>query len=343
MSTPILECVPNFSEGRDPKKIEAIAASIRSVEGVELLHIDVSPAAHRTVMTFAGTPEAVTVAAFNSIAKAAELIDMRKHNGVHPRIGATDVCPLIPLSGMTMDEAVDFSHRLGKRVGEELSIPVFFYEYSTEAIYRKSLPDIRQGQYERLNEKMKMLEWAPDYGSFVLPKKTGATVIGARDILVAFNISLNTNDVTKAALLAERMRSRGYLKVEDDKKIRVPGFLKKVRAIGWFMEDYNTAQLSLNLLDYRVTSVLQAWQYAEAVAKEMDMELTGSEVIGLVPEVCLLEAGAYVFMKNNQEIPEEKSILIYAAINLLGLDKLKPFDPEEKVLEYALAKAGLHL
>lgn len=332
----LLECVPNFSEGRNLETINAIAASIRSVRGAHLLHVDISAAANRTVMTFAGEPEAVTEAAFRAIKKASELIDMRIQEGVHPRIGATDVCPLVPLYNMTMDEANEWAQKLGSRVGNELNIPIYLYEYSAVKEHRRALPDIRKGQYEGFAEKIKLPDWMPDYGSN-FNAATGATVVGARDILVAFNIALNTDDVAKAVYIAERVRERGYF----EEKKRVRGLLSKVRAIGWFMADYNCAQVSLNLLDFRENSPLKAWEACTALAHETGIKLTGSEVIGLIPERCLLEAGSFVCLSRSEGMPKDKQLLIHYAIELLGLNKLKPFEEQEKVLEYALAHAGL--
>jgi glutamate formiminotransferase/formiminotetrahydrofolate cyclodeaminase len=338
---PILECVPNFSEGRDQGKINAIANTIKAVKGAHLLHIDISPAANRTVMTVAGEPERVVEAAYKAIEKAAEVIDMRIQAGVHPRIGATDVCPLIPLYNISMDEAIFWSLRLGERVGKDLGIPVYLYEHSAAKEHRRALPDIRKGQYEGFGEKIKLPEWAPDYGAAEFTPQSGATVIGARDILVAFNIALTTDDVPQAVYIAGRIRERGYLEVKGGKKVRVPGLLKKVRAIGWYMADYKCAQVSLNILDYKENSPLRAWEACEILAKEIGVELRGSEVIGLIPETCLLEAGSFRCMRNGEVVPNENQLLIHYAIDLLGLDKLKSFNEQEKVLEYALAKAGL--
>jgi len=336
MSQPILECVPNFSEGNNTEILDQIASAIRSVPEVALLHIDRSPAANRTVMTFAGAPDAVTEAAFRAIKVASELIDMRAQAGVHPRVGATDVCPLIPLRNMSMEEAIVCSQKLGARVGNELSVPVFLYEYAARADYRRALPDIRKGQYEGMAVKMQDPAWQPDYGPVQFNPRTGATVLGARDILVAFNISLHTDDLQKANWLAQRLRESGYtIKQADGSKTKIPGKLKKLRAIGWYMEDYHQAQVSLNLLDYRVTSPLQVWLACKELAEETGVELAGSEVIGLIPEQCLLEAGNYA-LKEQDVISDHKETIINAAIKYLGLDALKPFAPAEKVLEYTL-------
>lgn len=342
-SLPILECVPNFSEGRDEKIITSIADSIRSVDHVHLLHIDTSPAANRTVMTFAGAPQTVTEAAFQAIKKAAELIDMTKQDGVHPRIGATDVCPLVPLYNMEMSEAIELSKQLGKRVGEELNIPVYLYEHSAAESYRKPLPNIRKGQYEGMSEKMKDEKWKPDFGANDFNAKAGVTVIGARDILVAFNIALNTKDVAIANEIAKSMRESGYVKNENANKVKVDGLLPKLRAIGWYMQDYELAQVSFNLLDYTATSPLKVWQTCERLAHEMNVELVGSEVIGLIPEKCLLEAGKFAIMNEKNNTESSNEFLVQKAIELLGLNKLKPFDPQEKVLEYALANAKVEM
>jgi glutamate formiminotransferase/formiminotetrahydrofolate cyclodeaminase len=343
MPGPILECVPNISEGRDLQKIEAIAEAIRSVPGAHLLNTDASPAANRTVYTFAGAPEPVSEAAFRMIAKAAELIDMTSQYGVHPRIGATDVCPLVPLSGLSMEEADAYANELAAWVGADLNIPVYLYEHSATSAHRTALPDIRKGQYEGLADKMKRPDWAPDYGPAAFNPKTGATIIGARDILVAFNISLDTADLDAANRIAARLRTSGYFVQADGTRTRVPGMLEKTRAIGWHMADYGHDHVSINLLDYRITSPLLAWEACSRLAQELGISLNGSEVIGLLPEGCLLEAGSYAMRSRGEEPLTEHSLLVHEAIRYMGLDKLKPFHPREKVLEYALASVGLYL
>jgi glutamate formiminotransferase/formiminotetrahydrofolate cyclodeaminase len=343
MNLPIqlLECVPNFSEGRNPKIIQAIAAQIRNTPGVCLLHIDISPAANRTVMTFAGVPEVVVQAAFLAIRKAAQLIDMRTQQGVHPRIGATDVCPLVPLRGMNMAEAVTWSQKLGARVGGQLQIPVYLYEFSAAQPYRRALPDIRKGQYEGMAAKMQSESWKPDYGPASFNARTGAAVIGVRDILVAFNISLDTQDAQKACHIADRIRTRGYIRTENGKPLRVAGLLPRLRAMGWHMADFDCAQVSMNLLDYRITSPLQVWETCKKLAAEIGVKLIGSELIGLIPESCLLEAGRFAWGDAAPQTTDTAACLA-AGIQHLGLDKVKPpFDPQEKVLEYALQRAGL--
>lgn len=332
--SPLLECVTNFSEGRNEEVIRAIAGSITAVAEQKLLHQDISPSANRTVMTFAGQPDAVTEAAFRAIKTAAELIDMRLQTGAHPRIGATDVCPLIPLSGLSIEEAVQYAQRLGQRVAEELSIPVYLYEYAAAAPYRSALPAIRKGQYEGLLKKMQQPDWKPDFGypssageTHIL--RSGATVIGARDILVAFNISLNTKDEAIAASIARKMRSSGG------------GLLPALRAIGWYMEDFGCAQVSMNLLDYRITAPLQVWETCKALAAALDTELIGCEVIGLIPESCITEAGRFALQLQEHENASEDAI-IRAGIAYLQLDRVKPFNPEEKILEHVLRNAGLY-
>ena len=328
---PLLECVTNFSEGRDLAVIEAISRSINQVPGQKLLHTDISPSANRTVITYAGAPEAVTEAAFQAIKTAGALIDMRHQTGAHPRIGATDVCPLIPLAGLSMEAAIHYSRLLGQRVGEELGIPVYLYEHSAAEAYRRALPAIRKGQYEGLLHKMQMPGWKPDYGYPSVRDEerllqTGATVIGARDILVAFNISLDTRDENIAASIARKMRTSGG------------GLLPALRAIGWYMADFNCAQVSMNLLDYRMTSPLQVWETCKALAAEHGITVIGCEVIGLIPEACIAEAGNFALNLNDGKRNPE---IIQAGINYLGLDQVKPFAPQEKILEYVLQDAGL--
>jgi glutamate formiminotransferase/formiminotetrahydrofolate cyclodeaminase len=329
MMTPLLECVPNFSEGTDPKVIEAIRSAIASVPGQKLLHIDPGPSANRTVFTFAGPPEAVVEAAFRAIQVATQLIDMRLQHGAHPRVGSTDVCPLVPLSGMTMQEAVAWSEKLAARVGAELKVPVYLYEYAARAAHRRALPDIRKGQYEGLKNKMQQPGWQPDYGpaDWTLAARSGAAIIGARTILVAFNISLNTRDARVAAEIARLMRSSSQ------------GLLPALRAIGWYMEDFDCAQVSMNLLDYRVTSPLKVWDTCRSLAAGYGLEPVGCEVVGLIPEACILEAGAAALGRSHTA--EEREIFLNAGIAYLRLDQVKPFDPQEKVLEYALAREGL--
>lgn len=316
----ILECIPNFSEGADRSALSAIADAITSVPDVWLLHTDRSPAAGRTVFTFAGRPEAVIEAAFKAIAVAAQCIDMRRQHGVHPRIGATDVCPLVPLQDMSMEEADEWAQVLARRVGAELQIPVFCYEHSQQRGYRKYLPQIRKGQYEGMKAKMQLPEWQPDYGPALMNERTGATVIGARRILVAFNISLDTDDVSVAMDIADQMRTAAG----------TSDALPRLRAIGWYMADYGQAQVSFNLLDYKVTSPVQVWERCGELAARCHIALVGSELIGLMPEQCLLEAGRKAAAGR---VPKD---LLQEGIAYLGLNRLKAFAPEEKILEYVL-------
>lgn len=333
---PLLECVPNFSEGQHENVLDALKQAITAVQGQKLLHIDQSPAANRTVFTFAGEPAAVIEAAYQAIKTAAGLIDMRFQKGTHPRLGATDVCPLIPLANISMEEAVHWANVLGEKVGETLHIPVYLYEYAARENYRRALPDVRKSQYEGLYAKIQLPEWQPDYGPFAQGdwksiERTGATIIGARDILVAFNISLNTKDERIAAHIARQMRTSSN------------GLLPALRAIGWYMEDFECAQVSMNLLDYRITSPLTVWETCKSLAALHGLEPIGCEVIGLIPESCVLEAGMKALDIDNMQLATEpdKQKIIKAGIDYLGLDRVKPFIAEEKILEYALAKAGL--
>jgi glutamate formiminotransferase/formiminotetrahydrofolate cyclodeaminase len=330
---PLLECIPNFSEGKSEVVIDAIKRAIQSVDRQYLLHIDPSPAANRTVFTFAGEPEAILEAAFQAIKVASEMIDMRFQHGTHPRLGSTDVCPLVPLANISMEEAVQYSKKLGKRVAEELHIPIYLYEYAATDTHRKTLPQIRKGQYESLKAKTALPEWQPDFGKEALKhwekvSKTGATIMGARNILVAFNISLDTKDERIATQIARKMRSSSN------------GLLPALRAIGWYMEDFDCAQVSMNLLDYSITSPLKAWETCKALAADFGVDLIGCEVVGLIPESCVLEAGGWD-LKTPIANVEERKDKVNAGIKYLGLDKVKPFNPEEKILEYALEKFQL--
>ncbi len=348
MNKQLIECVPNFSEGRDPQILEKIADSVKSVDGVKLLDVDPGKATNRTVFTFVGEPALVVEAAFRAIRKASELIDMSKHSGEHPRMGATDVCPLVPVSGISMEETVEWSKKLAKRVGEELQIPVYLYEFSATAPYRKNLADIRSGEYEGLEEKMKKPDWKPDFGPAEFNAKSGATVIGARNFLVAYNINLNTTSTRRANAIAFDVREKGRVKREGDpltgkplldengNQIFEPGLLKSVKAIGWYIEEYEIAQISMNLTDITVCSVHEAYEAVKKKAEERGVRVTGSELVGLIPKQALLDAGR--FYLNMQErsagIPEREIIKI--AVKSLGLDELKPFDPEKKVIEYLI-------
>ncbi len=344
----LLECVPNFSEGRDPVIIEKIAEAIRKVPEIRLLDIDPGKATNRTVMTFVGPPHAVEEAAFQAIATAAQLIRMDEHTGEHPRMGATDVCPFIPISGMSMDEAVAVAKRVAQRVGENLEIPVFLYEKAASAPYRANLADIRSGEYEGLEEKLKDQRWQPDFGPSSLHAGAGATVIGARNFLVAYNINLNTTSVRRANSVAFDVRERGRVKrtgnpitgeIEKDQNgepVYIPGKLKSVKAIGWYIEEYGIAQISMNLTDIDITPVHVAFDAVCESAASRGLRVTGSELVGLIPKSALIEAGKYFLKKQQRSRGVDEKTLMHIAIKSLGLDELKPFDPKKKVIEYLI-------
>lgn len=351
----ILECVPNFSEGRNKHVIDAIVQAIQSVENVYVLDVDPGVSTNRTVVTFVGEPEAVVEAAYRGIAKAAELIDMSKHKGEHPRIGATDVCPFVPISGITIEEAVVLAKQLAQRVGETLRIPVYLYEYAATSPERKNLATIRAGEYEGLPEKLKDPKWKPDYGPAEFNPKTGATVIGVRNFLVAYNINLNTTSVRRANTIAFDLREQGRVKqdpngniVRDEKgnPIREPGKLKYCKAIGWYIEEYGIAQVSMNLTNIDETPLHVAYEKAVESALERGLLVTGSEIVGMVPKRVLIEAGKHFLRKQNRSTGVSERELIHIAVKSLGLDSLRPFNPQEKVIEYkleALRKKGPYL
>jgi glutamate formiminotransferase / formiminotetrahydrofolate cyclodeaminase len=351
MEKKIVECVPNFSEGRDEKKIKQITDAISAIEGVKLLNVDPGKATNRTVVTFVGHPDDVIEAAFHAIKRAAELIDMSKHTGEHPRMGATDVCPLIPVSGMDMEEVVKYAHKLGKRVGEELKIPVYFYENAASGAERKNLAACRAGEYEGLPKKLSDSKWKPDHGPAEFDDKvktTGATAIGARDFLVAYNINLNTTSIRRANAIAFDIRERGRVKrighpltgeIEKDEKgnpVYIPGTLKATKGLGWFIKEYDIAQISLNLTNINITPIHIAFDEACKKAGERGVRVTGSELVGLVPLKALLDAGAYFLRKQKLSAGVSEKDLVKIAIKSLGLDELKPFDPRERIIEYML-------
>ena len=333
----ILECVPNFSEGVDQTIIDAIAYEIAGVAGVKLLNIDPGKGANRTVMTFAGEPEGVVEAAYLAIKKAGELIDMRTQTGEHPRMGATDVCPLIPISNITMAETVEYANKLARRVGEELGIPVYLYEYSQPDKTRNNLSIIREGEYEGFFNKIKQPGWQPDFGPAELDAKRGATVIGARDLLVAYNINLDTTSTQIAHKIALDVRESGRTITDTDKnKKQIPGTLKKVKAIGWYIEEYRAAQVSMNLTDINTTPFHVVFDEVCNKASNYNVKVTGSELIGMIPLKAMLEAGKYFLRKH--QLPEDvsESELIDTAIKHMGLDELSPFDPQKRIIEYQL-------
>lgn len=346
--SPIIECVPNFSEGRDPQIIQAITEEIESVEGVRLLNVDPGKATHRTVVTFVGSPGAVIEAAFRAIRKAGQLIDMREHRGEHPRMGATDVCPLIPVSGISMDETAGWAQTLAKRVGTELQIPVYLYEAAQKNKTRSNLSVIRAGEYEGFPEKMKDPKWKPDFGPSVFDGKRGATVIGARDFLIAYNVNLNTTSVRRANSIAFDVREAGRIKREGDlisgpivrdekgQPVMVPGSLKSVKAIGWFIKEYGIAQISMNLTNIAITPLHIAFDEVCRKAESRGIRVTGSELVGLIPLQSLTEAGKYFLRKQKRSSGVSEKELIRIAIISMGLDELSPFKPEERVIEYLL-------
>lgn len=345
---PLIECVPNFSEGNDPVIIRQITDQIEAVEGVKLLNVDPGKATNRTVVTFVGHPEAVIEAAFRAIAKAGELIDMSRHKGEHPRMGATDVCPLIPIAGISMDETAIWAQRLAQRVGTELSIPVYLYEEAQPDKNRSNLSVIRAGEYEGFFTKIKEAAWKPDFGPAVMDAKRGATVIGARDFLVAYNVNLNTTSTRRANAVAFDVREAGRVKRENGKPvldeqgqpISVPGSLKAVKAIGWYIEEYGMAQISMNLTNIRVTPLHIAFDEVCKRADARGLRVTGSELVGLVPLQCLLDAGRYFLRKQQRSTGVSEKELIRIAILSMGLDELAPFKPEERIIEYRLRDAG---
>ena len=329
----IIECIPNFSEGKNQKTIAAIAAAIKNVEGVNLLHQDSGKAAHRTVFTFAGELEAVFEAAFMAIKVATDLIDMQQHKGEHPRIGACDVCPFVPISGITVEELVPYVEKFAMAVHEEFSIPIYYYEYSAQEEKRKNLALHRSGNYEGLQKRMKSAKWLPDLGK-VFNAKSGGCVIGARNFLVAYNINLKSKDADMAQEIAYDLRSLGRpIKKENGKIIYQPGKLKAVKAIGWYIEDFQIAQVSINLIDFNITSLSKVYETTKEIAKKYNIELSGSELIGLIPKQAMLDSGHFYCSASDKATDEE---LIESAIKGLGLDDLKPFHPKKRILEYVL-------
>ncbi len=333
----IIECVPNFSEGVDQNIIDAIAREIAGVTNVKLLNVDPGKGANRTVMTFAGEPEGVVEAAYLAIKKAGELIDMRIQTGEHPRMGATDVCPLIPISNITMAETVEYATRLAKSVGEELGIPVYLYEYSQRDKSRSNLSVIREGEYEGFFSKIKLPGWQPDFGPAELDAKRGATVIGARDLLVAYNINLNTTSTQIAHQIALDVRESGrIIRDESGNKKQIPGTLNKVKAIGWYIEEYGAAQVSMNLIDINTTPFHIVFDEVCNKAAKYGVKVTGSELIGMIPLKAMLDAGRYFFHKQLLPYDVSESELIDKAIKHMGLDELSPFEPHKRIIEYQL-------
>ncbi|PZR25444.1 MAG: glutamate formimidoyltransferase [Citrobacter freundii] len=340
----IIECVPNFSEGNDLLVIKQITDQIEAVEGVRLLNVDPGKATNRTVVTFVGEPEAVVEAAFRAIRKAGELIDMSKHTGEHPRMGATDVCPLIPIANISMEETAAFARKLAERVGTELTLPVYLYEAAQPDKSRSNLSVIRAGEYEGFFKKITQPEWKPDFGPAVFDAKRGGTVIGARDFLIAYNINLNTTSTRRANAVAFDVREAGRVKTENGKKVldqdgkpvSIPGSLKSVKAIGWYIEEYGIAQISMNLTNINVTPVHIAFDEVCKKADARGIRVTGSELVGLVPLQSLLDAGRYFLQKQQRSVGVSEKELIRIAVKSMGLDELTPFKPEERIIEYLL-------
>ena len=344
----LIECVPNFSEGRDMAVIKQITDVIESVEGVKLLDVDPGRATNRTVVTFVGEPEPVVRAAFLAIKKASEVIDMRKHKGEHPRMGATDVCPLIPISNISMEEVVEWARKLGEMAGRELEIPFYLYEFAATKPEWKNLATIRAGEYEALPDKLARPEWKPDFGPAQFNAKAGATAIGARDFLIAYNVNLNTTSVRRANSVAFDVRENGRVKREGDpitgpivrdekgEPVRVPGACKAVKAIGWYIEEYGIAQISMNLTNIRETPLHLAFEACRKSALERGMRATGSELVGLAPLEVMLDAGRYFLRQQERSTGISEEEVIKIAVKSLGLDELTPFDPAKKIIEYRL-------
>ena len=347
----ILECVPNFSEGRDRAVIDAICEPIKNIPGVQLLDVDPGASTNRTVVTFAGEPEAVIEAAFQAIKVAAHTIDMRKHSGAHPRMGATDVCPLIPVSGITTEEAVALAHTLAKRVAQELDIPVYMYEQAATSPDRRNLSIIRQGEYEGFATKITDPKWTPDYGKPVFNAKSGQTVIGVREFLAAVNFNLNTQSVRLANSVAFDVRENGRVKTDTGKPsgkpvldangepVRIPGTLTECKGIGWYMEEYGFAQVSMNLTNLNITPLHRAFEEVEKSAFHRGLRVTGTEIVGMLPLSALTDAGKYFLAKQGRSTGVSEAELVQCAIHTMGLSEIKTFKPEEKIIEYKLQSA----
>jgi len=350
MTKKLIECVPNISEGRDKKVIEKIVNEVKTVEGVELLDVDPGHATNRTVITFVGEPEKVITAAFLVIKKSSELIDMSKHSGEHPRMGSTDVCPLIPVSGISMEEVNQYAVKLSEKVGEKLRIPVFLYENSAKDQKRKNLANVRLGEYEGLDKKLKDSKWKPDFGSTDkdVYKKTGATAIGARDFLIAYNINLNTTSTRRANAIAFDIREKGriarknnkltgeILKDKNGKTIWKPGTLKHVKAIGWFIEEYGISQISMNLTNINETPIHKVFDEVCEKAQKRGVRVTGSELVGLIPLKSMVDAGKYFLIKQQRSIGISEKEIIKIAIKSMGLNEISLFEPNEKIIEYKI-------
>jgi len=347
--SPLVECVPNFSEGRDRPVIDAIASAISGVGGVRLLDVDAGADTNRTVYTFVGPPDAVAEAAFQGMAAASQLIDMSKQKGAHPRMGALDVCPIVPVSGVTMDQCVELARALGRRMGEAFALPVYFYEFAATRPERRNLADIRSGEYEGLRKKLADPAWAPDAGPATFNARLGATVVGAREFLIAYNVNVNTREQKLANEVALNIREAGRLKRDAQgqvltdahgQQLRVPGRLKAVKAIGWTIEQYRQAQVSINLLSYRTTPLHVVYETTREEAAKLGLVVTGSELVGLTPLEPLVEAGRYYLRKQGRSTGLPERELVELAIQSLGLAQLSPFDPDKRIIEYAVRVAA---
>jgi glutamate formiminotransferase/formiminotetrahydrofolate cyclodeaminase len=345
----LVECVPNFSEGRDQSVIDAIALAISGASGVRLLDVDAGADTNRTVYTFVGAPEAVAEAAFRAAVAASTLIDMSKHRGAHPRMGALDVCPIVPVSGVTMDECVEVARALGRRMAEALALPVYFYEYAATVPARRNLADIRAGEYEGLAQKLADPAWAPDAGPATLNARLGATAVGAREFLIAYNVNVNTREQKLANEVALNIREAGRLKRDakgqividaEGRELRVPGRLKAVKAIGWYIDQYRQAQVSINLLSYRTTPLHEVFETTREEAAKLGLAVTGSELVGLTPLAPLVEAGRYYLRRQGRSTGLPERELVELAVQSLGLSQLSPFDPDKRIIEYAVRVPG---
>ena len=343
----LVECVPNFSEGKDMKILDAISASIRAVKGVTLLDVDPGETTNRTVFTMVGEPDNVVEAAFQAIKKASQIIDMTKHKGAHARMGATDVCPFVPVANMTMDDCVKLAHKLGKRVGEELNIPIYLYEYAATKPEWRNLAEVRKGEYEALPQKMEDPNWKPDDGPQKYNAKSGATAISAREFLIAYNINLNTRDKKKAHDIALDIRERGrfardenkkLIKDENGKKVKKPGLFKDCKAVGWFIDDFNQAQISINLTNYNVTPAHIVLDKVRELALKRGLQVTGSELVGLLPKAAILESGKYYLNQMGESAGVPERMIIETAVQSMGLKDVAEFNIDKKVIEYAISK-----
>jgi glutamate formiminotransferase/formiminotetrahydrofolate cyclodeaminase len=341
----LVECVPNFSEGRDKSVIDAIALAISGASGVRLLDVDPGADTNRTVFTFVGAPDAVSEAAFRGAVAASTLIDMSRHQGAHPRMGALDVCPIVPVSGVSMDRCVDVARALGRRMAEALALPVYFYEYAASTPGRRNLADIRAGEYEGLEKKLADPAWKPDAGPAKFNARLGATAVGAREFLIAYNVNVNTRLATLANEVALNIREAGRLKRDAKGEVmkdtagqdlRVPGRLKAVKAIGWYIEQYRQAQVSVNLLSFRTTPLHQVYETAREEAAKLGLVVTGSELVGLTPLEPLVEAARYYLRKQGRSTGLPERELVELAVQSLGLAQIAPFDPDKRIIEYAV-------